>query len=246
MKIERIVIDEEKKIIRITTTDERWYAKTNQSGEVVYIPSVTWICEYYPKGIGFYKWLANKGWDEAVALKEAAGDKGSKVHKAISLLLQGETIKYNSMILNPTSQKEEEITVEEYEIVMSFVGWYKDHHPEILGFDETVFASDNSYAGTLDLRYRIKDDFWLIDFKTAQDIWPSHELQVSAYKYCGFNFYKTGILQLGYRRNKKKYKFTEIEDRYNLFMAARQIWEKETKGIIPLQKDFPLELKLMV
>ena len=33
------------------------------------------IAGHYPKGIAFYKWLAEKGWDESQALKSAAGDK---------------------------------------------------------------------------------------------------------------------------------------------------------------------------
>jgi hypothetical protein len=42
------------------------------------VPSVTWISGFWPKGIGFYKWLADKGWDEAEAAKQAAGDKNEK------------------------------------------------------------------------------------------------------------------------------------------------------------------------
>ena len=85
MKKKIIQLDNEKKVWRITTTDERWYAIENQNKETGlpefnFLPSVTWISSFYPKGIAFYKWLANKGWDESEALKIAAGDKGSKVH----------------------------------------------------------------------------------------------------------------------------------------------------------------------
>jgi hypothetical protein len=50
--------------------------------EFRYVPPVTWIAGHYPKRIAFYKWFAEKGWDESQALKSAAGDKGSKLHEA--------------------------------------------------------------------------------------------------------------------------------------------------------------------
>jgi hypothetical protein len=65
-------VDEKRGIVQITTYDERWYAhevKDPITGipTVIFVPSVTWVAESYPKGIGFYKWLADKGWDEAEA-----------------------------------------------------------------------------------------------------------------------------------------------------------------------------------
>jgi hypothetical protein len=53
-----------------------------------------------------------------------------------------------------------------------------------------------------------------------------------------------GILQVGYKRNKNGFKFTEVEDQYPLFLATREIWKKETSGQRPLQKDYPLEISL--
>ena len=65
-------VNEEKKIVQITVEDERWYSKPNpeKEEELIYVPSVTWIASYYPKGERFYKWLASKGWDEAEALTD--------------------------------------------------------------------------------------------------------------------------------------------------------------------------------
>ena len=99
----------------------------------------------------------------------------------------------------------------------------------------------------VDLKCRIKGKLWLIDFKTSADIWPAHELQVSAYKHADVNrrTLKIGILQVGYRRNKtKKWKFTEVKDQWPLFLAARKIWGKETEGQKPLQREYPLSLSL--
>jgi len=224
-------------ILRVTTTDERWY----QIGET-FLPSVTWICGHYPKGIAFYKWLADKGWDEAEAIKSAAGDKGSKVHKAIEDILKGKTVKYDSKYRNPSTEELEELTPQEYGCVMSFVDWAKETNPEVIATEYTVINQELGYAGTVDFKAKINGQVYLIDLKTSQQVWPEHELQVSAYKHADKGVEKLAILQVGYNRNKAKYKFTDIEDKFDLFLAARQIWVNETAGTVPLQKDYPLTL----
>lgn len=235
-------------ILQVTTVDERWYIKqatdiTTGLPNYVFVPSVTWIAEHYPKGIGFYKWLANKGWDEAEALKEAAADKGSKVHQAIACLIDGKAVKMESKFPNDEG-KEEELTLEEYGAVMSFAEWFKKAKPRVLQREFAVWG--DGYAGTVDLLCEIGGQNYVVDFKTSQYIWPSHELQISAYKHAipEYTLLNLAILQLGYRLNKNKYKFTEIEDNYQEFLAAKLIWAKEQKGVAPKQKDYPLEIKL--
>ena len=56
-------VDQKKGIVQITTYDEPWYAhevKDPITGIpfIKFVPSVTWVAESYPKGIGFYRWLA--------------------------------------------------------------------------------------------------------------------------------------------------------------------------------------------
>jgi len=244
--MKRTIKKVKKGIVQLTTIDERWYIKTNGAGEEIFVPSVTWIASYFPKGIGFFKWLANTGWDEAQAQKQAAADKGSKVHQAIVKLLNGETIKMDDELINPDTGEQEELTVEEYECLMSFVLWFNDTKPVTLSREMVVFNTREKYAGTIDYLCKIGDKIWLVDFKTSQTIWPEHELQVSAYKYAlpGPDMINLAILQLGYRRNKKGYKFTEIEDNFHLFLSAKAIWAHETKGIAPLKKDYPENLFL--
>ena len=243
-------VDNEKRIVQVTTVDERWYIKENTDKKtglpiLEYVPSVTWITDHYPKGTAFYKWLANKGWDEAEALKIAAGDKGSKVHFAICDLIDGKEVKIDSKYMNPTTEEMEELTLEEYECILSFVDWVNEVKPKIHHRELTVFNNEFGYAGTIDLICGINDKIYIIDFKTSQNIWPSHELQVSAYKHAyREKIDKLAILQLGYKKKKKRYKFTEVDDQFDLFLAAKQIWEKETKGVQPKQKDYPLSIKL--
>ena len=102
------IVDKEKNIIQITVCDERWYVKDSVNPvtrlpEYKFVPSVTWIAGHYPKGIGFYKWLANTGWNESEAIKNAAGDKGSKVHSAIVDLIDGKEVKMDSQYENKTT-----------------------------------------------------------------------------------------------------------------------------------------------
>lgn len=236
------VVDALTNTVQITTADERWYVKGKD-----FVPSVTWICGYYPKGIGFMKWLASKGWDEAEAIKSAAGDKGSKVHYAVEDILNGVEVKMNDKYVNPSTGQEEELSVEEYECLMSLVDWYNEVKPVVLRTEITGFG--DGFAGTIDLICKIDGQLYIVDFKTGQYIWAEHYLQLSAYKRLeikGIDLKdaKLAILQLNYRMNKKRFKFTELEDKFPLFLAAKEIWANETADIVPLQKDYPMALKL--
>lgn len=248
MKKEIRIVNKEKKILQVTTIDERWYIKESTNAvnglpEYKYVPSVTWIANYYPKGIAYYKWLAEKGWDESEILKQAAADKGSKVHHAISDLIQGKTVQIDSGYKD-SSGEESELKLEEYEAIMSFVKWCEAVKPKFLENEFAVFNDEYNYAGTVDLTCEIDGKVYILDLKTSQYIWPSHRLQISAYKHCSEKEYQTAILQLGYRMNKNRYKFTSIEDCFDLFLAAQRIWDSENKDVSPKQIEYPLELKL--
>lgn len=244
-------VDEKRGIVQITIADERWYSKeiTNEiTGlpEIKFVPSSTWISGHYPKGIAFYKWLADHGWDEAEAIKSAAGDKGSKVHFAICSLIDGAEVKMDSKFKNPSTGQEEELTLEEYDCISSFADWFKEVKPEVLSREIVVWNDQYNYAGTVDLVCKINGETWVIDFKTGQYIWPEYELQISSYKHAIGQEYKLGVLQLGYKRNSKHYKFTEVKDKFDLFLSARQIWANENEGVEPKKRDYPLSLSLNI
>jgi len=258
MKKEIREVDKKQGIIQITTVDERWYIKSTSNKktknlEYKFVPSVTWIADSYPKGIGYFKWLAQKGWDEAESLKKEAGEKGSKVHLAIEKLIAGEKVKMEDKFLNKDKDTEEELSLEEWECLMSFSEWFNKVKPEVLANEVVVWNDKDNYAGTVDLLAVIDNKVWLIDFKTSQNIWPSHEIQIAAYKHALKNKdfrikdvskIRLAILQIGYKRNKKSYKFTEIEDKFDLFLAAKAIWANDHNTEKPSQKDYPVELKL--
>lgn len=249
MKKEIRLVDKEKGILQVTTTDERWYARSIENPttglpEYEFVPSVTWICDHYPKGVAFYKWLASKGWDEAQSIKESAGDRGSRVHYAIRDLIEGREVKIDSPYKTVDSEEARELSLDEYECLMSFTEWVKDAKPKFEAWEFQVWG--DGYAGSVDLYCTIDGIPYVVDFKTSQSVQMSHRLQVSAYKNAGEfpENTKLAILQVGYKLNKKRYKFTEVEDQYNEFLAAKIIWANENKGVKPQQKNYPLKLKL--
>lgn len=243
MKREIKDIDPEKGLLRVTLADERWYVRPGQSpvtGLPVYdyLPSSTWIASHYPKSKPFWVWLANHGWDEAEALKVAAGDRGTRVHQAIECLVSGGTVNHNSVYLN------QELSVEEYWSVLTFRDWFEATRPKLLGSEYTVWNLEHGYAGTVDLKLLIDNEVWIVDIKTSANIWPEHELQLSSYRHADPECQKTAVLQVGYKKNKKGIKFTEIPDKFNLFLAAKEIWKNETAGQVLSQKDYPLTLSI--
>ncbi|MEK7180113.1 MAG: hypothetical protein AAB706_01445 [Patescibacteria group bacterium] len=258
MKKEIRNVDEKRGIVQVTIADERWYLRDSKDEItglpiIQHVPSVTWISGSYPKGIPFYKWLAEKGWDESEAIKQAAGNKGSKIHLAIGDILSGKEVRIDSKYINKGTGQEEELTLEECDAILSFKSWFDSVKPKTITWEYTVFSNKYGYAGTVDYICEIEGEVWIVDFKTGQYIWPEYELQISAYKQTIANAenhiqnldvsgIKLAVLQLGYRRNKNMYKFTEIDDKFKLFLAARQIWENEHGEEKPSKKDYPIIL----
>ena len=248
-----------KGVLRITSANERWYTtvstnpKTRQK-EYTYFPSSTWISSYYPKGVYFHKWLAGKGWSEIETIKQSAADKGSRVHYACYDLDKGKEIKINDKYPNPSTGQQEELTKEEVDCIISYRDFLDEMKPELLAQEITSFG--DVYAGTADKIFATKEgskrQIWIVDLKTSQSIWPEHELQISSYSHMEFDYKKMGItekewknrklaiLQIGYKKNRKRYKFTEIKDKYYLFRrVAYKIWKNENPDMKMKERDYP-------
>jgi hypothetical protein len=160
-------------------------------------------------------------------------------------------------------EQAQELSLEEYDCLRSFADWWVACEPETLAREVTVFNEEYHYAGTLDwvgMLHKppkgLSTGPWLLDWKTSKDVWPEHEIQVSGYAHSDNIDFLTqaaggkaipwhlGILQVGYRRNRAGWKLTEVQDQFPLFLAARQIWEKETEGQDVFRRDYPLSLSL--
>lgn len=247
MKREIKIVDAENNIIQYTFEDERWYLVDGK-----YLPSVSWIASYYPKGIEFQKWLANEGWEGADAKKRTAGEKGSRVHKAIEHLIKGNKITHDAKF-SANGEPEQEITAEEYGAIISFARWAEAERPRFLLTETTVCSKKYGYAGTVDAVAMIGDEVYILDWKTSKNIYPSMEIQIAAYReafremgYEWAEMAKIAILQVGYDRNKAGYKFTEIplNGTFETFLATRNIWEREAREKQPKQRDYPSEVEL--
>jgi hypothetical protein len=251
--------------IRITTSDERWYARkvsadgTEENTRWEYYPSVTWIVNSgYPKGPELMRWVAKHGWDEAEEIKAAAGDSGSKEHQAVAVLLNGGTVDFTTEFENPRTLQRESLTADEYGRVMSFAEWCEEEEPHVLSSEMTVWNERYRYAGTLDILCRLKSTNYefnhIVDVKRSSYVWPTMELQVSAYAHADGiprdergRLPRLGILQIGYNKNKKKkFKYTAVRSRFDLFLSARRIWANEMSGVSPLQRDYPKSISISV
>ena len=140
---------------------------------------------------------------------------------------------------------EREMTPDEYYCAITFNQWWKSvGSPKPIAVEHSVISEEDGFGGTPDYLF---ENGLLLDVKTSKDVWPSHELQVNGLKKAlienGYKVDKMAILQVGYTRNKNQhYKFTEIEDQYNLFLSAKTFWKKENNGSKPFQRDYPLEI----
>jgi len=226
-----------KDCVRITTTDERFYIKDGED-----YTSSTWISSYVPsKELAI--WMAKMGWDEAEMVKREAGAKGSRVHKGCEILGAGGVVHHNDSFSDGEGDIQE-LTAEEYEGILSFKAWCDEVKPGFISTEKTVFNREYMYAGTLDAIVNIDGIRWLIDYKTSANIYLSHKAQLSSYLHCDDNkAHKMGILQLGYKKNKRGWKFTEIEDEFDSFLHAMHFWRKANENVKPKQKDYPLKIE---
>ena len=226
--------------IRVTTPDERFYQypKTKE-----WFASSTWISSYVPSK-QLARWMAKTGFDEAEVIKREAGEKGSRVHKGIEVLISGFEVFHNDSFSDGEGNNKE-ISAEEYEAIISFYDWVKEVKPKFLTSEKTIFNEEYKYAGTLDCMAEIGGQIYLIDFKTSANIYLSHEVQISSYFHAdNIKADKMAILQVGYGKNKKFYKFTEIEDKFGLFLSAHSFWVEENLNKQPKQKDYAKSIKL--
>lgn len=254
-------VDEAARIVRITTITERFYAKpsTNKKTglpEFKYYPSVSWICSYYPKPSQLIKWIGERGNEEAESIKTEAGSRGSRVHQAIEMIEKAGAFPIATPVTDPHSGDGKALSIDELEALMAFIKWHAETKPVLISTEMTIFNEEHAYAGTLDRIYRIDGQIWIIDFKISGSIWTPYRLQLSAYSHADIDYRslgitdeewkgrQLGILQLNVKLNKAGFRFTEIEDEFNMFLNIQKIWGRENSESKPKQRDIPMVLEL--
>lgn len=105
---------------------------------------------------------------------DRAGDRGSKVHKALEVL-----DKYGQV----------EITEDIEPYIRAYLQFRKDHKADWKYIEKPLCAEDKSYAGTLDRYGSVDGKNTLLDFKTTKTISPAHRQMYSA----GQNLYRKAL-----------------------------------------------------
>jgi hypothetical protein len=239
-------------VIQITLDEDRWYYIQDKN---IYLPSVTWILDSYPKGIGYKKWLANIGdWEQSQKIFQDAGERGGKVHNAIEALLYNKPLSFWAPM-----PEHDKFTIGEWQLINYFVDWFKTYKPVTQAIETTVFDIDEKYAGTVDYICLIDEGLLdgkkptgklvkcLIDWKTSGAIYETHKIQVAAYQNCLTDIDRIFILRLG-SRHKSHYEFFEvtgIESLYKAFLATKDIFIHENGEPEPKFIDIPEILSLV-
>jgi len=66
--------------------------------------------------------------------------------------------------------------------ILSYYAWAKDYKMEPILLETPLVSKDHLFGGTLDFYGKVNGVLELIDYKTGSGIYPTHRLQVSAYK----------------------------------------------------------------
>lgn len=127
------------------------------------IPSVTQILK--PISEASYRSIPK-------SILETAAHLGTAVHAAIELHLNDD--------LDETSLLPEWLPY--FEAYKKFIETF---NPKVIGVEARLACSQ--FAGTIDLVCEIKNEFWIIDWKTSNKIMPQTALQTAAYEWLFFN-----------------------------------------------------------
>lgn len=181
---------------QITLPDSRYYRRNGK-----YYPSVTYVLGSYPKGKFFEDWLKKVGYGADYIVRKAA-DEGTQVHEMIEAYLNGEELRFLSLI-------EEEPMYDPlvWQMFLKFVEWWEEYNPILLETEVHLFSDKLKVAGTCDLVCEIDGELWVVDFKTSNNIQTTHELQTAVYSQCyeecfGKKADRQGILWLKSKRKK--------------------------------------------
>jgi CRISPR/Cas system-associated exonuclease Cas4 (RecB family) len=242
-----VALSEDKK--QLTFLDGRFY----QVSETEFVPSVTTILEAYPKDAAFYAWLKKYG-EDADKIRDAAGDRGSKVHNATELLDAG--VEVHLLDKNGYPQ----YSLQEWDMIKKYVE-FRTSHPEVAieAREFKLVSPKLGYAGTLDMLVRIDTKLYILDIKTSNMMHKSYEMQLEAYasllEETGIKVDGVCILWLNAKtRTEKKFQgegwqlvFIDEKERANnreLFAATKKLWEQQNKNYKPKNLTYNLVYSL--
>lgn len=139
-----------------------------------------------------------------------------------------------------SGKPEPELSEEEHGYFEGALRFFKDHDPEILEVESTVYSRNHGYAGTPDLFLRLQGKVLVADWKTGKDIYPETALQLAAYAHGDFIGRDDGTedpvppaeLGLGIRLTSdgdyQAYPLLVTDEVLDMFLAAQKVhgWRK--------------------
>jgi len=193
--------------------------KYNQDGQLVeawedgYF-SVTTILDVRNKP-KLWAWKMRVGYDEAQQRMLDSQEKGTAIHSIAENYFKG--------VANEKT---------DYEYALSAIkDWDSKFEPETIATEKYLVSNKYKYAGTADLVCKIKDELWIIDFKTgAKSI--DHGLQLAAYRQAYKEMTgetaKTAGLYLT-NKTKRGWGWKEYKEPIGVFLAAKKLFDWQTK-----------------
>lgn len=156
---------------QITFLDTRFY-HTDQGN---YVPSVTTILDCYPKPAAFYDWLKKVG-EDADAIRDEAGNRGSTVHKLTEQFDMGEEVN----LINEAGNIEYKLL--EWAMFERYVEFRRRFPLEVVLMELNLISDKLGFAGTLDRVVNLNGRTLIIDIKTSNSLYDHYWLQMAAYK----------------------------------------------------------------
>lgn len=116
------------------------------------------------------------------ALRNKAGERGKRVHKAIAHALATSTDDGPDIGVLPE---------EDRGYGQALMRWWLKRDPQVSHAEQIVGSVEHRFAGTLDLRAKIKDPlrpgFGIVDYKCGNNVWPKDCAQPAGYDIGGLH-----------------------------------------------------------
>jgi hypothetical protein len=103
--------------------------------------------------------------------------------------------------------------------------WWNTNNPQTIHTELELFTDTYNVAGRCDKVMLLRNDNWIIDFKTGKDLYKEVGLQLAIYKFManekGYNIKHTGALLL---MEDGGYKFCQTNDNLEDFVNVLNVW----------------------
>lgn len=260
-----------KELFRVVDRDGNWTHYFHKPSKR-YLRAVNYILDSgYAKGPGFYQYLKNKSAEEADRILKIAGDRGDRIHRAVSLLLQEMKIHRGTRIYDDEKGEEAPLQNSDWDAILAFAEFWNRHNPILYENEYPTFNLVAGYAGTMDLIVSLTKDcgvktckckeligkVGVLDVKSGGGIYNSFGAQIAAYAK-GENLPVkpdyTGIIRVGTNHKTtggyqfEPYSAEETTIHYAEFLAAMAISNSEYKPFNPDEDiyDIPDSVKVSV